>query len=150
MFLRRFVIVSACALFIASNALAEDRPARDIIVGGMEQYAVSIRTMNADASAALFTDDGELGTVGQEPVRGREAIRAFLKSFANVKVLGDTITVLSVDQHGSSALVKATYVQDAQVTGQPPVHVTGRLEATWISSDGGHWLIRRMIAFPAT
>ena len=149
MFLLRFVILSVCAVLLARPAAAADRAARDIIVDGMEQYADSIRTMNADASAALFTDDGELGTVGQEPVRGREAIRAFLKSFANVKVLGDTISVSSVDQHGSDALVKATYVQDVQVAGQPPIHVTGRLEATWVSSDAGHWLIRRMIAFPA-
>ena len=148
MLLARFVILSACALLLSLDAFAAERTPRDIIVDGMEQYAASIRTMNADASAALFTDDGELGTAGQEPVRGRDAIRTFLKSFPTVKVLGDTIIVASVEVHGADALVKATYVQDAQVAGQPPIHVTGRLEATWVSTSAGQWLIRRMIAFP--
>lgn len=148
---RRFALVSGYALLALVACVSPRRDAgedRRAVEAGLQLYGALIRAMDADGVAALFAEDGELGTNGQPPHRGRDDIRAYLKSFGNVKVLSDEMTTASIDVAGDSAMARGSYQQTAKVGDDAPVHVHGGFEAVWVRQSDGRWLIKRMTAFP--
>ena len=146
-------ILFACGLALAALAACalptqSAGDARRDIEAGLQRYGALVQAMDADGVAAMFTEDGELGTDGQPSHRGRDDIRAYLKSFDNVKVLSDEMTTASIEVTGDSAIARGAYKQTAKVGDDAPVHVHGGFEAVWARQGDGRWLIKRMTAFP--
>jgi len=138
-------LVALVACVLPKQDAQSDRRA---IEAGLQRYGALIQAMDADGVAQMFTEDGELGTRGQPPQHGRDAIRAYLKSFGNVKVLSDEMTRASIDVNGDSATARGGYRQTAKVGDDAPVHVHGGFESVWARQSDGRWLIKQMTAIP--
>jgi len=75
-------IVACLSLLVAGPALAEREEDREAIHALMWKYARALDTWNADAYAALYTDDGQFG-VGPSATKGREALRNMIAGFTS-------------------------------------------------------------------
>jgi len=129
-------VVIFCALFLC----ACDNRTRGIETA-MQQYDRFILHMDADSIALCFAADGRLGKVA-----GRDAIRAFLKTFDKVKVLeqastSDTVTISDDLAHQSGRYRQKVIVQGDTIL------ATGRYDAAW-AWDGQHWLLKQMDTTP--
>jgi uncharacterized protein (TIGR02246 family) len=79
--LRSSMLVACLSVLIAGPALADRTEDREAIEELMWRYARALDTGNADAYAALYTEDGQFG-VGPTATKGREALRNMIASFA--------------------------------------------------------------------
>jgi uncharacterized protein (TIGR02246 family) len=79
--LRSSVLVACVSVLVAGPALADRTEDREAINALMWHYARALDTANADAYAALYTEDGQFG-VGDNATRGREALRNMIAAFA--------------------------------------------------------------------
>ncbi len=77
---RLSVGVACLALLVAGPALAERTEDREAIEALMWRYARALDTWDADAYAAVYTEDGQFG-VGENATRGREALRDMIAAF---------------------------------------------------------------------
>ena len=78
----RSAILTAClSVFVVGTALADRTEDREAIHGLMWRYARALDTANADAYAAVYTEDGQFGT-GDGATKGREALRNMIAGFA--------------------------------------------------------------------
>lgn len=96
----------------------------------MQHYDQLIKKMDADSIALLYTEDGELGDVA----KGRDAIRNFLATFKNVKVLSQVSKTTSIEITGDSALQKGNYIQTVVVDNKDTITVKGEYTANWLWS----------------
>ena len=94
-------IVACLSLLVAGPALAEREEDREAIHALMWKYARALDTWNADAYAALYTDDGQFG-VGPSATKGREALRNMIAGFTS----GDAPASLVAVGVGVDELVK--------------------------------------------
>lgn len=138
----------AMALVACVSSTSPNVDARATIEAGMKRYGELLKAQDSDAIAELFVPDGEMGTDGSAPQRGREVIRSFLKSFANVKVLSDELSITSINVEADTAIARETYHQVAQVGTDTPLDLHGRLAAEWRRQNDGRWLSQRVSAFP--
>ena len=79
--LRSSFLVSVLALLATGPALADRAEDREAITELMWRYARALDTADADAYAALYTEDGQFG-IGENATRGREALRNMIAGFA--------------------------------------------------------------------
>ena len=110
----------------------------------MHSYDHLILELNADSIALLYTPDGDLGNMAH----GRDAIRRFLSTFKNVRVLSQVSQTTSLQVSGDSALQTGRYEQDVIVDGKDTVSVKGLYTARWIWINDSGWHIRRMDTGP--
>ena len=104
-------VMSVAALLLAATAprsIAKSpeppRAAGEAVEQAMRGYAAALKSGPPEAVAAWFTADGELLLPGMAPVRGREAIRAFLAPMASaVEVESVEVGTDAVEVHGASA-----------------------------------------------
>ncbi len=108
-------------------------------------YARVLLSGSADYVAAAYTADGELLVPDREPVRGRDAIRAFLARFAGeITVTSSELHTDSLTTAGGSAESAGTY---RQVAGPANADTTqlgeyvGRFHARWRRESDGRWLL---------
>jgi uncharacterized protein (TIGR02246 family) len=80
--LRSLIIVACLSVLVAGPALADREEDRDAIHALMWKYARALDTWNADAYAALYTEDGQFG-VGAGATKGREALRNMIAGFTS-------------------------------------------------------------------
>jgi uncharacterized protein (TIGR02246 family) len=122
-------------------------PENDVLAR-LSLYEDGIRRMDFNQVADLFAPEGEVVNPGGAPVRGRETIRRFLRSFAGYKVVENTVRAESTRIDGSSAHQVGTYTQAVVVPGGTTVHVRGRFAADWQREGAGPWLLVRMATTP--
>jgi len=79
--LRSSIFVSCLFVLAAGPALADRTADREAIEELMWRYARALDTGNAEAYAAVYTEDGQFG-VGPTATKGREALRNMIASFA--------------------------------------------------------------------
>lgn len=110
----------------------------------MNEYDRLIKKMDADSIALLYTPGGSLGGIAH----GRDAIKKFLSTFKDVRVLSQGSTTKSIEIHNDTSIQKGTYRQVVLMHGNDTVKVYGEYLATWqwIPHDG--WHISRMITKP--
>jgi uncharacterized protein (TIGR02246 family) len=119
------------------------------VEAAMQQYTVLLRTGPAEATAALFTADGELLEPGLAALHGREAIRAFLAPvFAAVDVESATTESEAVEIYGNAAYQWGTYKQRVAEKGKPAKDYHGRYVASWRREADGHWRLAKMLVQP--
>ena len=107
-----------------------------------------MRAMDADKLAASFTEDGEMQDRDHEPVKGREAIRTFLRSLSGVTVEENEVKGVSLQIVGPSALQAGTFRQKSRLAGGKVVESKGTFEAEWERQPDGSWLLARMATNP--
>ena len=79
---RRSAVLIAClSTTFAAPAFADREEDRAAIHALMWKYARALDTANADAYAAVYTEDGQFG-VGETATKGRDALRNMIANFA--------------------------------------------------------------------
>lgn len=149
-------IVSFAFIFVVIGCASPAHDTRAISAAGTEQklvlelanYGEALRRMDYDQVANFFVESGEVTHSGGEPVRGRESIRKFLKSFAEFKVLEYAIQAESIVVEGSAAKQTGFFSQTVVIPNGNTVRIRGRFEASWIQSSNGQWNLARMQTAP--
>ena len=77
---RLSIMLGCLSVLVAGPALAERTEDREAIEALMWRYARALDTWNADAYAAVYTEDGQFG-VGENATKGREALRNMIAAF---------------------------------------------------------------------
>ncbi len=95
-----------------------------------ELFERYVREGNHFGVAALFTEDGVWAVNGVEAARGRKAIQQHLAAGRKVK---------SYDHD----VVGGVFQEQVEVAPGRVVETQGRLEAEWVQSEGGRWLLKR-------
>ena len=77
---RLSIVLGCLSVLVAGPALAERTEDREAIEALMWRYARALDTWDADAYAAVYTEDGQFG-VGENATQGREALRNMIAAF---------------------------------------------------------------------
>jgi len=85
---------------------------------------------------------------GQPSIRGRDAIRKHLQSFADFRVQSETLTADAIAVDGPRGHVTGTYRQRVRVPAGDVVEVHGTYSADWVRDPQGAWHIQRMLTVP--
>lgn len=125
-----------------------DAAAREV-EAAMQQYTVLLKTGPAEATAALFTADGELLEPGLAALHGREAIQTFLAPvFAAVVVESASTESDAVEVYGDAAYQWGTYRQRVAEKGKAANDYHGRYVASWRREADGRWRLAKMLVQP--
>jgi uncharacterized protein (TIGR02246 family) len=135
-------VLSGCTTF----GFQEDAPER--IEAALQAYSGHMLAMDADRIAASFTPDGELQDRDRPPLKGRDAIRAFLSSLTGVKVEENEMTGVTLNLLGPGATQGGTFRQKARLADGKTVETKGTFEAEWERQADGSWLMSRMTTNP--
>lgn len=125
-----------------------DAQARAAVEMALQRYQEAARRVDPDSVAAAFTTDGTLFEPGIAPVRGRNAIRAFVSSFPGVKVDSASALPDTVEIHGKTAYIWGSYFERLSFPGQPQSEQHGKFVAEWIREGSDSWLLHRMFRVP--
>jgi uncharacterized protein (TIGR02246 family) len=79
--LRSSLLLACLSVLVAGPAFADRAEDREAINALMWRYARALDTANADAYAAVYTEDGQFG-VGAGATKGREALRSMIANLA--------------------------------------------------------------------
>ncbi len=107
----------------------------------LDRYQRLLRAQDSAALAAMFVPGGRLEHVGQDPIVGRERIRAFLASFADYRVLSHDMTVTASTYGPCHANQSGTYVQHVRAPDGQQITARGWFLFQWQKQAGGQWLL---------
>jgi ketosteroid isomerase-like protein len=127
------------ALLFSCGAREKKIHEKKEIDAAMREYDRLLQTMDAEAIASIYDEEGDLG----DQAHGREAIIKFLSGFKNIDVIQQTSTTNTIDMLGDSAVQAGSYVQIDVVDKKDTVTVRGTYTALW-KWDGEEWKIKRM------
>ena len=132
------------ALVVLVACGGAQRPVDDnaALATALRRYEQLVIAMDHASIAALFTPDGELGSAGQEPIRGPAAIDAYLAKFGDYKVLDEKIVTTTTEIHGDTAHQLGTYHQRVRVPKGDIVEVGGDIGIDWLRTPDG-WRIHK-------
>jgi uncharacterized protein (TIGR02246 family) len=145
------VVPVLLAIFLLAPAVRGEEPAagREAVEQAMHGYAATLKEGNPEAVAGWYTKEGELLLPGLAPLRGPEAIRAFLAPLVSAtEVESVTVTTDLAAVHGDSADLWGTYHQVAGEKGKPKQPYDGRYAALWHRDAGGEWRLVRLMMQP--
>ncbi len=142
-----FVVVGCASPARDTRAISTARIERQLVVE-LAHYGEALGQMDYDQVANFFVESGEVTHSGGEPVRGRESIRKFLKSFAEFKVLEYVIRAESTVVEGATAKQTGFFSQTVVIPNGNTVRVRGLFEASWIQGSNGRWNLARMQTAP--
>ncbi len=137
---------SAAAPATQADAPAPDRKAA--VEAALKRYGALVLTMDDEGISEMYTADGEMGSVGTTPSRGRAAILRNLRRYRGYQVVSEVLTSESVTFDGNDARQTGTYSQVAKSPGGKVISARGKLEAVWTLEPDGVWRLRKMMAFP--
>ena len=119
---------------------------RDAVAASWDHYVAMLKLVNSDSVAAMFTDSAEMYQPQMAPIRGRDAIRAFLAPFdGHAHVDSVSSATIAINVYGDVAYQWGTYHQVAHVDAGKPGAFNGRFVAEWGRSGSGSWRIRRIL-----
>ena len=113
----------------------------------LDRFARVSRQMDAAGIAAMYARDGQIVNPGQDAIKGRAAIEAFLGRFADYKVLDYELTAASTTGDKNGVTQKGTFRQRVRTPEGPIVEASGTFTAEWVLEDFA-WHIRRMTTAP--
>lgn len=131
-------------LIVLYSCSGTSRHSESEIINAMHHYDKLIQKKDADSIALLYAPEGELA----DAAKGRNAIRTFLNSFADVRVLSNFSTTDTVVLAGDGARLKGMYSQVVVLNEGDTVHLTGTFDARWIYLQIDGWHIARMETTP--
>ncbi len=112
----------------------------------MKQYDNQILHTNAKGIAAMFTQDGEMGSPGGRTIHGRDSIEKFLGQFAGIKVEEQKSTTDSIRRFGDTAFQYGKYYQRA-IVNNTRAEIHGMFQANWLIEPDGKLMLKRMSAW---
>lgn len=144
--LRSSILAGCLALLAAGPALADRAEDQEAIHELMWRYARALDTGDAEAYAAVYTEDGQFG-VGENATRGREALRAMIAGFAGNEnapqlyhMTADTWIEFHDDTH---ATLHSYWMTMRAASGDQPAGVAAvGVGADELVKVDGEWLIR--------
>jgi uncharacterized protein (TIGR02246 family) len=99
---------------------------------------------DAEALAALVTDQAVLWGPGMDEVSGREGLRAAAEGMFSAMSISDfEIQSRELTVHGDIAYELATYSETVTYQGAEPSAVTGRYLIVWRKEADGAWRVHR-------
>ena len=139
------------AMAACSTREVAPAPERDAVAAAWEHYVATLKLVNSDSVAAMFTDSAEMFQSGAAPIRGRAAIRGFLAPFdGHAHVDSVTSTTMSISVYGDAAYQWGSYHQVARLDAAPAGSFDGRFVAEWRRGGDGSWKMRRILMQPGT
>lgn len=142
--MKKILIAVLAVTFLQSCGTKEQKVhEKKEIDAAMREYDRLLQTMDAEAIAAIYDEEGDLG----DQAHGREAITKFLSEFQNIDVIMQASTTNTIDMLGDSAVQSGSYVQIDVVDKKDTVTVRGTYTALW-RWDGEEWKIKRMETQP--
>ena len=126
---------------VAAPATADDASSEREAGAALQHYVDVLRRQDAAAVALSFEPDGSMAHEGGSPIAGRAAIRAFLDSFANYKIVSHEMTVSSVAVAGDRLTQSGTYAQTVRTPDGQTLRVSGSFVAAWRHQADGQWLL---------
>lgn len=142
----------ACAVLVAGcvNQKAEKMKFdKAVVESRLQRYAARVLAMDSAGMARMFAPDGEMVNPKGPPVRGPDAIRKFLESYSDYKVLSNEDTATSTLIDGDTAEQLGTYRQKVRAPDGQLFETSGRLEIAWVRAAPGEWLIVQLATFPS-
>ncbi|HQR66874.1 MAG TPA: SgcJ/EcaC family oxidoreductase, partial [Thermoanaerobaculia bacterium] len=118
------------------------------VEAALQRYSEAIRRMDDEAISESFVPEGEMGSAGQPPIKGRGRIARHVRKMKDYRIKSNVVTSESVTFSGDEALQKATFQQVATTPGGKTIEAKGRLEAVWVLESDGVWRLRKLTAFP--
>ena len=138
-------LVSACAREAgpsAFNALSV-KASMDSL---WTKYATAADRRDSTAFGELFTEDGSLVFDGAPTVRGRDAIRSFLRSlYASIDATGMRVSQEDLQVSGAMAVQSGAF-EESFIEGGKEKTEFGRFALIAEQDKGGAWRIRRLVA----
>ena len=129
-------------------ARADEPKLASPLESSLQEYARRLKAADAGALAEMYASDGELLQPGLGPIRGPQAIRAFLASFGDVHVESAVMLAESTQLLGRDAVQWGTFEQRVSVPGRAASVARGRFVAQWTKQRDGRWLLRRLLTQP--
>jgi SnoaL-like domain len=114
----------------------------------LNKLAQRSRDMDAAGVAKIYARDGEIANPGQDAIKGRAAIEAFLGRFAEYKVLEYVLTPSATTGDKNGVTQKGTFHQRVRTPDGQIVEVSGTFTAEWVLEDFV-WHIKRMTTAPS-
>ena len=154
---RRRRSLAACVACLSLMACTQPRraaaPAGDTtevarVDAQLARYAAAVRRMDTAQVAELFAADGEVENGGEVPIRGPAAIKSFLDTFSDYRVLSHTNIARNTNINGDHATQTGDFDQTVIIPQGGTVHVSGTFVATWTRQADGGWLLLRMQTQP--
>jgi uncharacterized protein (TIGR02246 family) len=130
------VVLAACA-----------NPERQV-EGELAAYRRAVFAMNVPAIVDEFAPSASISHADQPPVIGKDAIGAFLQTFAAFHVTEYTLVADSTRVDGELAFQHGHYHQAVTTPDGKAVEVSGVFDADWKQQPDGHWRITRMHTAP--
>lgn len=141
-------LLIACAGPGGDSASGDPAQAEREVLDQLSQYTAAARAVDADGSAAFFTDQGTLFEPGIVPVVSRDSIRAFVRSFPGVIVDSAEARADTVEVFGNTAIVWGSYFERLRFPGQAPSAQHGKFVMEWRREPDGKWRIHRYYRVP--
>jgi hypothetical protein len=139
---RFFIFLIPVFIFFSCHAYL---PEKDEIQNAMHLYNHLLEKMDADSLALMYTADGNLGDL----VIGRDSIRAFLKSFKNIRVISAQFFEKSTEINKPEATQEGLYHQTSIIDAKDTIKLTGKYIANWRWINGEGWRLKKMITIPS-
>lgn len=136
---------SLCLMLFCSFLFAGDDAAeiRKIIESQNKKFIQTLIDEDAEAHAALFTQDAVTMFPGAPMVKGRDAIyREKLTQFNKVRVIDGVIKTERVEASGDLAYEIAYFSYTLKINNQPSRIVGGKTLVVWKRQADGRWLIQ--------
>lgn len=144
----RFLLIAIAlgALSSCATIAAVDR--RPEVDAALQHYSDLVLHMDNAGIASLFAADGELKNTDRAPVYGPAAVRAFLDTFKDTRVLVYRIHADATSVRGDTAAQSGTYHEKVTMPNQQTVDVSGHFDVVWVRTADGRWLIQQMLTTP--
>lgn len=141
--------MGAGAVLVTAACVQTQRSAAEAQAAiALERYVQLMIRQDAVALSAMFLPAGTIAHEGQAAIVGPEAIRKFLDSFANYKVLDHAMVITSAAVEGAGLRQDGTYRQRVRTPDGQTIEVNGRFTAKWVRQTDGRWLIESMLTAP--
>ena len=135
---------AGCGSMATSN-IAQNKTAASAetqINATLSRYRELIVRMEPATIALLFTEHGAISHGEQAPIIGRQAIQAFLASFAAYKIIKYELKAKSTLVENGVATQFGTYRQVVTIPAGQTVAVQGTFVAKWERQADSQWLMR--------
>lgn len=144
-------MVTACATAPPHRACEAQsgQAAQREVAAALSRYERLLRAQDSSGIAHLFIRGGRLEHAGQDPIIGRENIRAFLNSFARYKVLSHDMNVDSSTFTPCHASQSGTYWQHVRAPDGQEITAHGWFLLQWAEQADGRWLIESALTSSA-
>ena len=103
------------------------------------EIAEAMKRGDPASAAALYTEDATLLPPNSEPIRGRQAIQAFLGSLMEMGIQEMSFDTVDVEYLGDVAYEVGAYTLKMEPQGGQAVTDRGKYVVVWKREGGGPW-----------